>query len=340
MHNELSDNQRRFACRILFLLLCALPTAFIIYQACHRKSADDWAQLIQSQLSLETQIGSVETPRPNEAVLRDIRFADENGNEIFSAMEATILFGEVNRIIVKDQLRMTSAGLNQALNNVAKKVVNPHLNQQKWTIDIREALIASDQDSLSGLSESLLLSPVVIDVVPDFEGVRATMSTPIQGQDLSLAENWVTCQIEKNRNSNQFKIELDTRDSTPLPCWLAFDWFPELRKFGYQSGFAGRVVCEPVNEQLSTSLVGDFHGVDISSFVDGRMAIANKPSSIHVRNCNFANLNDLDAWLELADGTREPIRTLFSEVREFNIDMMIRAAAIEGHRQSAEAIYR
>ena len=334
MPNPISDNQRRFACRIIFLLFCAIPTIGVVYFAAHRRSAPQWAGLVQSQLGIETHIGSVETPRPGELVMRDVRFVDRRGVEILSLIEATVLAGQPNQIIVQDQLRIDSVGLHQLLGQLTERMVSPDIQQSAWNINLREAVVMS-QPNESGQRESLRLEPVNLFVAATNDGVRATLKTPIAGADQSRDENWVIAAVERSIATPDLRVEIETGD-TQLPCWLAHPWVPQLKRFGYAAEFNGAVRIMPGDDSWRGTLAGNFFRVDISQFVDAGFDGGDQPATIRVPGMRLDDTSDQTlAWLDLSGGQQLPIRPFFSAVPSFDLDTAIRTATRMDQSQRA-----
>lgn len=98
MNSDLSDNQKRFICRVLFLALCAIPTCVTIYLATHKRTPDQWAQILQAELGIETSIGVVETPLPGQLIFHELKLYDNDSEPIFDSLNATVSLGDVNRI--------------------------------------------------------------------------------------------------------------------------------------------------------------------------------------------------------------------------------------------------
>ena len=125
MENDLSDNQRRTICRVLFLFVCALPTIAVAYFATHQRTADQWAQLLQAELGVKTSIGSVETPLPGEFVFQDLKLFDNNGTPIFESLKTHVSMGIKNRIDFYNRTPVTRAGMSYFLKESAGRLVKP-----------------------------------------------------------------------------------------------------------------------------------------------------------------------------------------------------------------------
>ena len=128
-----SDNQKRIVCRLAFLLLCALPTAAVVYRIMHPQTADQWEQRIQAQLGVRTHIDSVETPGPYETILRGLEFFDAD-RKILIATELRILFGEVNQIWIDHPVRLDSNGLQYLVDQVNQQLIRSHTVQPRWVV--------------------------------------------------------------------------------------------------------------------------------------------------------------------------------------------------------------
>lgn len=68
----LSDNARRYICRIGFVLCCALPTLLCLKVALFPKTVGQWSVQIRDQLGMTNTVGSVDTLTPSRTDFHDL----------------------------------------------------------------------------------------------------------------------------------------------------------------------------------------------------------------------------------------------------------------------------
>ena len=70
----LSDNARRYICRIGFVVCCALPTLLCLKVALFPKTVDQWSIQLRDQLGVISTIGAVDTLTPYRTDFRELAF--------------------------------------------------------------------------------------------------------------------------------------------------------------------------------------------------------------------------------------------------------------------------
>ena len=127
---QLSDDQRRTICRLLFLLLCALPTAIVVYFILHRPSPRDWERQIRAELGTLVKIDSVETPTPSLTMLRGVEILPTGDSgvrqNVFEGQkinELAIVFGnERNQVVIMDPIETDSAALKKMISDFTRNL--------------------------------------------------------------------------------------------------------------------------------------------------------------------------------------------------------------------------
>lgn len=314
MENKLSDNQRRTICRVLFLLVCALPTLTTIYFATHRRSADDWAQLLQAELGVKTYIGVVETPRPDEVVFHHVKFYDNDGKAIFESPNAKVTFGNTNRITFQNSIHIEREGLSHFLKEASGRLVMGRTDLRSWDVSFSDVQIVDGPDP-NFESQPFQLQNVNVQISSRGNRRLLSVSAPALGR------------IDFSRNPGdlnpdefgQFEIVINATQH-PIPCWLATDWFPNLKQLGNQAHYAGLAKVSSRGGWSKSSLTGNFVGIDLPYFADSA-------KSIFVNRLRLEDkiLKDGEAIAVLADDRQvdltfflrqpaEPVANPFNEV--------------------------
>lgn len=235
MNSDLSDNQKRFICRVLFLAVCALPTCVTIYLATHKQTPDQWAQILQAELGVETSIGVVETLRPGEYVFRDVRLFDNHGETIFQSLVANMVVGDINRIHFPGSVRIQRNALSHFLDEATERLVKPNAGTRLWKVDFDDIEIEPEGFERRGFEFGRL----EISCHNESGGRVVTLASPLIGENGQPLGG--SCRLNVVRNQlGAYSVNFDTTEHVPVPCWLVKHWFPNLeKKLGSQASFSG-----------------------------------------------------------------------------------------------------
>ena len=265
--STMSDNQRRFVCRIVFLLLCALPTAIGVYAAFHRPSPIQWQNLIRAQLGIPVRIASVETPVPFTTILRDVRIPDLCGG-LETESNADLLIDEVridlgdtqNVVTVVQPLKLQMPSLSHVLHRLSDHLGQMDFDHKHWRFEFKK-IVLTEQNSAS---PDFVVRPVVVHVA------RGNISNGPRVQGQMLAWTQMTKQNELNR-STALKLDFGNKvvletGSQGVPVRLLRYWYPELDLLGSHCKFLGTLNVEEVqepqlnDEKLAATCQGNFKG--------------------------------------------------------------------------------
>ena len=266
MENQMSDNQRRLFCRLLFLFFCLLPTAIIVYRACHPRTPVWWQQQVFTAVGIHTRVNSVETLSPQETVLRDVTIFDGHGQPILSAMEVDLSVASGHsQIVIRDQIRLSNHGLKYLAETVNRRM----MKSGPCSVLLNDVVLVSTE---GGQTRELRVTPIEITTSPTAEGGRAIVTLrmkhtggfgPQQLDPLEQpAHSIVQCSFDHITETDQIRIHVET-NRVAMPCWLADQWLPELQELGTAAGFAGRFFIEPQSDGLHGWVDGQFTDVDL-----------------------------------------------------------------------------
>ena len=340
----LSDNQKRFACRLAFLVLCVLPTATTVYYILHPQTATDWQQQIQSQLGVLTQIDSVETPGPFETILRGVRFYDADSNLILDATEARVLFGDVNQVLLDHPVAMTSNGLHHITGQLNQHLVRSHRIAKPWQVFVRSAAVASnlvsDDHFGTQMARELRLANAVITIESSPGGTVAQAEFSLIETDSPTPAgepNRIRCALRRGRTNSlepaSQLIELDTGDDA-LPCWLAHAWLPKLNEtMGHEVAFTGRVQLD-VASTFSGQAEGNFLAVDLEEVTQPGVSLPARWGSIELQQFMFQG-NEVQhlAFLNMPGATRTRIDMPLEAYQRINVAQALRNATLQSGEQ-------
>ncbi len=361
----MSDNQRRFFCRLLFLFFCCLPTALIVYRACHPRTPEFWQRTIQSQLGIDTLITDAETPRPGETILRGLTLIGGDGSPILSAIE-TRFDEQHNRITINERVRLTSRGLTELANSLNQRLVG----SGTWSIRLEDVEIIDD--STAGVGQGVYLSPVEIAIAPDTSGARLRPSANAllsmrfsNGFGANESESpthdkdtLVQCRFRCFEDPLLTSIDVETGQQS-VPCWLGAGWLPQLTELGPRATFVGRFGVDPISEKSIGRVKGRFEQVTLpedyatldsnadpaiarrTKFSGGLGAMEVDMAFDHNSRRSLAAGQPLQiaATLELPDGSRHQVVPEYHFQQVLNIGSAIGKTVRTARSRSASANY-
>jgi hypothetical protein len=319
MHSDLSDNQKRFICRMLFLVFCAIPTCVTIYVATHKRTPDQWAQILQAELGVQTSIGAVETPLPDVLVLRDVKLYDNDGVPFFESLGARIELGNVNQIVFPNREQITLEGLAHFAEEAAERMVKPQANAKPWTVSFQRVLLQGERET------ERFEGPIFAEWFSDKQGGVVRIEYPLrENEELQQYEDFVELKIARNETRG-LRVKFDSPDGF-MPCWVAKPWFPELeQKLGENALFSGFAKVDCIHSTTDCQLTGTFRNIQLPHYLID--ANSRDAEAIHVNRLQVVN-NDWiggTAKLQVADGVLPMPRTDSGQISQF--DQGIRAAS-------------
>ena len=330
MENQMSDNQRRLFCRLLFLFFCCLPTAIIVYRACHPRTPAYWQQQILSTMGVNTQMDSIETLSPSETLLRDVKIFDGHGQPVATAMEVDIHFAPGrSEIIIRDQIRLSNHGLKYLTETINRRM----MQSGACSVLLNDVVLTTTE---GGQTRELRVSPIEITASPTTEGSRTTVTMRMRHTNVAETaddqHSIVQCNVDHIAATDQIRIHVET-NQVAMPCWLADQWLPSLGELGVDAGFAGRFFVEPKEERLHGWIDGQFTDVDLASAYDSSIVTASGGKvlgqiELHTsfpllpRGLGDDRQDDF-AILKMPDGTTQPILPDYELQQVFNVSSAI-----------------
>lgn len=285
MNSELSDNQKRTVCRILFLVLCALPTCVVIYFATHQRTASQWAQVLQAELGVETRIGAVESPLPGEYVFTDVKLLDNDGEPIFASLDARIKLGNINRIEFRDPIQVKRKGLSHFFEEASERLVRPQANAKPWEVVFNHIEIISRRGSEFEF-DHFPMDRLFVSWQNGPDGRILSFKTPLTGTSGERAEDWGRLEVWKNSQSERFNVSFNTTKRGKVPCWLASHWIPDLeKKLGKDAQFSGFAEFNSSGQGFNCDLTGVFESIQLP----GSIRQSSEARMIHVNGFHLEN---------------------------------------------------
>ena len=217
----LSDSLRRFLCRAGFLALCVIPTALVVQAVVFPPSPSRWAERIQNQLGVRTELSRIQAVSPQKTLLFDLKLGAEDFLSRVTIDRAQIHNSTTARIISVDKL----VGSAPAIWNCVRQIHNQNDRRQSSR---RPYILKIDQLHVQRYVDSddvhFALQNVRIELGSDLRRLAATLYA--SSDELATGENAVQAPVVLKFQSRKVDGELAwTADSQDLqiPVWLVKD---------------------------------------------------------------------------------------------------------------------
>ncbi|MEM9411853.1 MAG: hypothetical protein AAGA30_12110 [Planctomycetota bacterium] len=252
----LSDNQRRFVCRLAFLLFCILPTGLVVYWIVHQPGTVQWEQWIQANLGIRVEIGSVETPDPYVTIFRSVKII-ESGLED-SLDTNPMLFHEIkltqsaqqNEVFFIQPVEIPVDSLASILNRCNLQLEQMTTQNKSWNV-LFSKLTLSDSQQFVMKPANLKLELVDSNNSKDRRAFSARLFAHTVGP---TPENIIKVDYKKTTQNESF--EIDTGQGT-LPCRLFSHWYSDAQWLSDTSHFRGKLALRIFPRK---TVNGQFHG--------------------------------------------------------------------------------
>ncbi|MCH2183549.1 MAG: hypothetical protein MK108_16240 [Mariniblastus sp.] len=315
--SRISDNNRRLACRLLFLALCAVPTASLIYWIAHRPGIRDWQESVQAKLGVEIEIESLETPRPGETILRGVSINQPFGKTIHRINEITIVAGPTHRVFVSDMVTVAPEDLMKLVQQASQHAFQLGSISHPWQVVFQTMAVDPNPDSPD---LGLVLSPIRIDISQDVNGITATAN--FQRSNNEAAES-MECQVFYPHDPQVLRqeISLDTRGNS-LPCWLAKELVQDLSSMGEQATFCGTAtLLIDIENRVSGEFSGVFDQINLQDLGEPVHQRLSGMARAEVLDCEIVEdrIRRLHTKLECAEGGWISPQVLISAQHHLNL---------------------
>lgn len=314
---RISDNNRRLACRLLFLALCAAPTISLVYWIVHRPGIHEWQEAVQAKLGVEIEIDSLETPRPGETILRGVRVNQPFGKTVHRINEITIMTAPVHRVVVSDMVSVAPEDLLKLIQQASQHAFLIGSISQPWQIEFQTVAVDPNPDSPD---LGLVLSPLQIEIHQDSNGVMATAKFQRSGTEYSES---MECQVFYPHDPQVLRQEIcvDTRGSC-LPCWLVTGFVDDLTSMGDEATFSGTsTLLIDAENRVSGKLTGVFDRINLQDLGEPVHQRLSGMAQATVLECEIVEdrIRRLHAKLECVEGGWISPQVLISAQHHLNL---------------------
>ncbi len=275
---QLSDKQRRLICRVVFSLICLLPTLITVYFLMHRMTAKDLARLINAETRLALQFSKIETPTPSQVRLQNVRFNNPGLEELSEIPSMEIAFAEINTVRIPGTLRLPASSLRVFIESLRQQVLPKTRIEQIWEIhlDKLEVTCSSSQHSAE------FFGPVVIGLGSDSSGKFVSRMTFGHGPNKSPCELELAC----DRHTGQDGVYLLTGENR-IPFWLINECLPgDWRKVA-RGNFSGTIQMEKRPNGLVGEIRGNLRDLDLFELSSNYELSGSGLAHLELENCQI-----------------------------------------------------
>lgn len=266
------ERTRRLICRLVFVVLCAGPTAGLsvwvavahssIYQAACRRQ---WQQALSQQWGLVVTLDRLHHPRRGSTVLERVRAADpETGELLVEVRQIELAYVQDELVAVAAQPEVQGEHLWRLWEAFHERFLRSEAGS-RLRVRLRAGEVTIHRADGSG---GTTLANVHCQIAPDPNGPQATFE--FLDAALQMAEP-AQLRVTRNRQISPpaTRWELNTR-STSLPCSILADQLPALHWLGDEAAFQGTVDAVRSAGGWQGDVTGRFCELDLERLVTER----------------------------------------------------------------------
>jgi hypothetical protein len=304
-------NLRLLICRSGFLLFALLPTLVVGGWIIRRGMPEyvlaqqaEWERELSQRLGLSVTVSRLAYPHPGVARLSGVQLANPETGEVVATVREVEVTQNGDTFAV--ELSQPTLHVDQLAH--VGRTLHERLLQNASASGMSCELVAADVT---------LQSPTSAITLPELLGVfgQAPTGDPAIDLEFSLvagadSSQRGTLSIVRNRGVRppETRWQLDTAGA-PLPCSLAAEAIPELRKLGRDAQFAGAAVWVLTSGGLHGEVTGRLTDVDLDALVSeqllhqlsGRAVVTLQPARMEK-----GQLQELRGSLQAMDGWISP----------------------------------
>lgn len=284
---------RRPLCRLLFVLLCVLPTLWICAWILVRNGpgqAQRFAQALSARIGLRVELADLRYPRPGVTEVNALKLLDPESHQVVARVERLTVAGQEDRMLL------------DAWGTVVARDQLPRL----WELLHQRVLRQTDElpDTVTLASRELTLRDPQGDVV-----LRA-VGGQLERIDAGPKSTWrfsmpksselVHLALTRDRRPDRPVTRLDlVTGTTALPCSMFRAFCPALSELGQRSTFRGNLWTQRSANGWEGEIAGEVAEIDLEPFV-GQRSIHQLSGRAHVK---LEELRFAGSRIEKARGT-------------------------------------
>ncbi len=252
---------RRLACRVVFCVVCILPTtAIAVFGAWRTAPLHQMAlrDALANALAVSVLLADVTYPRPGVTRIEGLELTDpETGNPLLSTSTLEIHDTSRGTYVTADATTLHTTRAQRLYEELHRRLTDGN-HDQGWRVRVEDLTLKADDARQSNVSlsatSSMGTSGPVVDVVFHLVG------------DEAKGENAI--KLIRNRDSNPAETTVFLKTGgTPLPCSLLGQFAAGWSDLGNDATFVGSFWTIDASDGRRGEIVGVFEQVDLQSLV-------------------------------------------------------------------------
>jgi hypothetical protein len=247
---RLSERTHRLICRAGFIILCALPTLWVVvWMIAHKLPSHraGWEAALVARLDAEVHIDAVSHPQPGVTRLEGLQLVEPGGQQPWI---------EIARLELRSYRGMWIAQADcarlrnhpNALRRLLTRCALPHPGSNESSVQL-----SMDRVELLDAGEEAVLRQVVVQRDAGGE-LRATALASENAES-----PW---RLELAPHDGGQRMRLDT-GTTPLPAFIAAWVLPAVRQLGNDANYLGTADLLIADDGVSGQAAGTFRRLDL-----------------------------------------------------------------------------
>lgn len=298
-HSEMGDNRRRVICRLVFLFLCALPTASVLYYLLHRPGPVEWQNQIFAQLGIRVEIASIETPSPHVTILRGVKIpqlvgGDSNDPELdrYELVLEEIQIDtstDTNVVTILQPFEIPTDALTKVLERCTDQMEHADIGRRLWQFEFGKISLTDRQSDVADFvmaPATLLVGCIETPDEPGTESVCARLLTrsTYHHHNRRTENDGDVLKIQFQQKAEGDRIQITTGTGF-VPCRLFRYWQKAIGSLGNRSVFQGTIdLLVTGDEQVWGTIDGKLAEVELDR--------VSAPFSLGIRGiCDLPDFN-------------------------------------------------
>ena len=256
----MSDGMRRAVCRLMFLIMCVLPTVMVLHWIFTPPTPLQWELAIRGSLGTRASVQSVQTPLPSMTILESVVLTNPVNQQSFPIGTITVNVKPDERQFYLRALQLDTKTLGHFIAPMHRMFETRAAGEKVATCRFAKETRLVDA---TRRSRETVLYNVRVKFVP-----TATSQFVVINFDLNeQTDRPIVATIERKfGNGSQPASTIWTLDTSNqiLPCWMLQEVIPGLASLGPHGEFRGTLSFD---SQGDGHVRGQINRIDLSALV-------------------------------------------------------------------------
>ena len=258
----MSESQQRLICRLAFVIVCLLPTMFVVWTIFSPGRTARWESRFQDGLGLNAKIESVTTPLPGIIELHQVSLSDFQAGHLLDLADIKLADTPQGTRCIVSELTINAEELGlflQRINSLLEKKTEckkfrvrfDRINVVHENADTKRILSQKLEDCVLDCQETATEKKILL----DFKLSAATAN------DCQLA-----IIVDQTKDKSQVKWIFKTKGAA-VPCWIVSGWIEQMALLGDDCTFSGEATGGYLAGKPFAQVKGTFVNLDLSRLV-------------------------------------------------------------------------